>query len=410
MTDSDIGGCDEISCKNFVLNTEKVLVLYPVRAAYKFQCLRAMLLVLILGYLLLYLNWISDLKDQSLIVSSFYVSIVIVLAMLVVLYLVMARYQLNVEVYKDRLEYPVYYFWKRTLSFKVVFSLERIGFGGAVRALVVGNLDGGLTVFDRKRFSRESDFMELETLLSKLVNENKTPNKRLKTLYVHESKFNSFLVQVVLIFFLVLPLVLLKGIAEQEYFAALEVGALTKLVERGEEIYRFFSAFFLHSGSIHLFSNLIGFTFLAESLLRLCDTCRFLFILLVSAFIGSITSLYLSPHEYVIGASGGIFGLFGAYCVVKFTKYLPGLVSQRSNKMVFAIIALQVAIEYFVDGIDSYSHVGGFIAGALCMGLFLYFAKEQSIYKSTMLEKGLAVLLSGAYIWGLATFLAKVYA
>jgi len=41
--------------------------------------------------------------------------------------------------------------------------------------------------------------------------------------------------------------------------------------------------------------------------------------------------------------------------------------------------------------------------------VYLHFSKAQSIYKSTKVEKGFAVVLTGAYLWGLLTFLSKVY-
>jgi membrane associated rhomboid family serine protease len=207
-----------------------------------------------------------------------------------------------------------------------------------------------------------------------------------------------------------MPLTYLSLEGSIDYLTSLGLGALVKIVKDGEEVYRIYSMFFLHFDLLHLLGNLLVFGLISESLLRLLDSYRFLTTLFLSALAGSIASLYLSPYEYVIGASGGIFGLFGAYCVVKFTKNLPGTVGQRSNKMVVAVIVMQVMTEYFVDGIDSYNHVGGFVTGALCMAVYLYFAKAQSIYKSTKVEKGLAVILSGTYLWGLLAFLFKVYA
>jgi membrane associated rhomboid family serine protease len=155
---------------------------------------------------------------------------------------------------------------------------------------------------------------------------------------------------------------------------------------------------------------MLVFAIMAESLLRLLDVYRFLTVLLLSAFCASSVSLYLAPYEFVIGASGGVFGLFGAFCVVKFTKDLPGTVSLRSNKMVLLVIVIQVVSGYFIDGVDYFSHGGGFVLGAVIMALYLYFAPTPSIFQSTRVEKALAVMLSSFYFWGLGMFLFQVNA
>lgn len=389
----------EAGCVEFVIESKKV----------KIQHLRLSFLLILLVYLVLYFSYISELEGEPFIVNSFFVSPFFVISLLLFVWFFMGKIQLKVEVYADRVLYPKLYFWKDTLLFDEMFNLENLFYRKEMLGAVIGKIDGGFVFFDKNRFESSEDFWRFERIVSSVVSANKNSLDQGRKIYVHGKSYSIYLVQAM---FLIVWLGLVGGFyvaPSIEYFSVLELGALTKSVQEGRDIYRIFSAFFLHVSVVHVLSNAVIFGLMVDSLLRLVDTFRFLATFFFAAFIGSIVSLYLSPHEYVIGASGGIFGLFGAYCVVKFTKNLPGTVSQRSNRMVLAVIVLQVVTEYFIDGIDSYSHVGGFIAGALCMSVYLRFSKAQSIYKSTKVEKGLAVILTGAYGWGLLTFLYKVY-
>ena len=301
-------------------------------------------------------------------------------------------------------------FWKKCLLYSDVFNLEDVCFSKNLEGIIIGRFDGGLVYFHKDKFESVENFLQFKHVISNVEIVNKNSLDRTKSIYIHGKSYSIFLFQTM---FLIVWLGLLSFFYLDpaiEYFSALEMGALTKSVREGGDIYRIFSTFFLHVNILHVLSNTIVFVLMVESLSRLVDKFRLLTTIFFAAFIGSVSSLYLSPHEYVIGASGGIVGLFGAYCVVKFTKNLPGSVSQRSNKMVVAIVVIQLITEYFIDGIDSYTHVGGFLAGAFCMVGYLYFSKAQSIYNSTIGEKGFAVVLTVTYLWGLLTFLSKVYA
>lgn len=375
----------------------------------RIQSVRTIFLFLTLVFIFFYIEWISGLSGEELVVDIFFGVSILMLVVLVLVYRSMRGIQLRICIYQDRLEYPMFHFWRRILPLSDIFSSERIVLHGSLVAAVVGKINGSMVVFEKNKFANGSDFLEFESIISCIAKENFKKTNPSKKLYINSNKFYSYIIQLnlSLLFIALLTYRYVEGAVK--YSSFLESGALIKTVNQGEEVYRLLSMFFLHFDLIHLTSNLLVFGLMSESLMRLVDSFRFLTILFLSALAGSLVSLFLSPHEYVIGASGGIFGLFGAYCVVKFTKNLPGTVSQRSNRMVLAVIVIQVATEYFIGGIDSYSHVGGFTAGALCMAVYLHFSKAQSIYKSTKVEKGFAVVLTGAYLWGLLTFLSKVY-
>ncbi|MCB1666623.1 MAG: rhomboid family intramembrane serine protease, partial [Pseudomonadales bacterium] len=139
--------------------------------------------------------------------------------------------------------------------------------------------------------------------------------------------------------------------------------------------------------------------------LRVVDFSRYLCLLFLSTLIASIYVLIVTPEVQVIGASAGVFGLFGAHCALKFNRYLPASISAYSNRFIVVLILIEFVGEVFASGISSASHLGGGLAGYALMRVILYFNPSNRIYESTPVEKGLAIFLTFAYAAGLLRFL-----
>ena len=103
-------------------------------------------------------------------------------------------------------------------------------------------------------------------------------------------------------------------------------------------------------------------------------------------------------------------GVFGAYCCLRLLRYLPGRISSSSNAWILVFIAIQVAVEYFVEGIDSYTHAGGFLTGFVYMWFCIRYEKEHSVFQSSIYEKVGAFVLTLGYLGGLLLFFMKIYA
>lgn len=77
------------------------------------------------------------------------------------------------------------------------------------------------------------------------------------------------------------------------------------------EWWRFFTPMFLHIGFLHLFMNGLSLYYLGTAVESIFGRLRFLIIYLFSGFFGTLASFIFSSHLSA-GASGAIFGLFGA--------------------------------------------------------------------------------------------------
>lgn len=129
-------------------------------------------------------------------------------------------------------------------------------------------------------------------------------------------------------------------------------------VENGE-YYRLVTVALLHGGLWHLAFNLYALHALGTPLENYFGRKKYAIILLVSLLSGSTLSVLFNPaYVYSIGASGMIFGLFGALA----------LIGERAGiewRSILVIIGLNFAIGFALGGVDWRGHLGGLIGGTL---------------------------------------------
>jgi len=127
------------------------------------------------------------------------------------------------------------------------------------------------------------------------------------------------------------------------------------------EWYRLFTVALLHDTSsvvpFHLAFNMMVLHQLGTPLEYVFGKGKFLLIFLFSLLTGSIASaLFLQGAS--IGASGAVFGLFGAFIAAE--KYMG-----VQAKSIYAIVAINFAIGFTVGGVDWRAHLGGLVGGFL---------------------------------------------
>ena len=129
-------------------------------------------------------------------------------------------------------------------------------------------------------------------------------------------------------------------------------------VENGE-YFRLLTVALLHGGLWHLAFNLFALHALGTPLENYFGRKKYAVILLVSLLSGSTLSVLFNPaYVYSIGASGMIFGLFGALA----------LIGERAGiewRSILVIIGLNFAIGFALGGLDWRGHLGGLIGGTL---------------------------------------------
>lgn len=141
------------------------------------------------------------------------------------------------------------------------------------------------------------------------------------------------------------------------------------------QYFRFFTPIFLHGGLIHFLFNSMAIFVVGRDLEPVFGHWRFLLIFLFSGVFGAVASAALGVNQSV-GASGAIFGMLGAGLVLeksiaRHIEEATGKKPGRGPYMGMLIINIPIS---FLPMIDSYAHLGGFVAGvAVTFALFKWF-------------------------------------
>ena len=134
-------------------------------------------------------------------------------------------------------------------------------------------------------------------------------------------------------------------------------------VENGEW-WRLLTAAFLHGSLLHVLFNMWALWIFGPPLERQVGSGAFAMLLLASALAGSAAHLLTNPGVPAVGASGAVFGLFGAWLVASF--FNRHTVSGRANLQTLTLLlVINGILGFTVANVAWEAHLGGLIAGAL---------------------------------------------
>ncbi|MGN0384205.1 MAG: rhomboid family intramembrane serine protease [Eubacterium sp.] len=153
----------------------------------------------------------------------------------------------------------------------------------------------------------------------------------------------------------------------QDSLFMLENGAANwHLIFYEGQIYRLFTCMFLHFGAVHLVNNMFMLGIIGSRFENEIGKAKFAIIYFVSGIFASIASscFYMILQDYAIcaGASGAIFGIFGAYVAMIIKKKRRTDITGPGFLIVLVLIACSGAMS---GGIDFVAHLGGLMAGVI---------------------------------------------
>src|SRR5260221_927790 len=111
-------------------------------------------------------------------------------------------------------------------------------------------------------------------------------------------------------------------------------------------------------GPLDILFNMWALILVGPALERLLRGLRYLAVYLVSALGGSVALYLFVPYELALGASGAIFGLFGAWFVVSRRLRLD-------SRAIITLVVLNLVLGFVVPHIAWQAHLGGILAGGL---------------------------------------------
>ncbi|GGS87191.1 rhomboid family intramembrane serine protease [Planobispora rosea] len=169
-------------------------------------------------------------------------------------------------------------------------------------------------------------------------------------------------------------------------------------VAYGGEWWRLITGAFLHSplGSggfalTHILFNMWALYAIGPELERRLGSTRFLALYLLSALGGSV-AVYLLSAGFVVGASGAIYGLFGALFVV-------GRRLGYDVRGVIWLVGINVVITFAVPGISWQGHLGGLVTGAVISAVLVHApARSRSAVQWAGCAAALLVLVAAVLL------------
>jgi len=152
------------------------------------------------------------------------------------------------------------------------------------------------------------------------------------------------------------------------------------------EPWRFITSAFAHGGITHIAFNMYALWVMGSYLEPMLGRARFVAIYLLSAIGGSVMYLLLSTPTSIedalagnygmwrtgaVGASGAVFGLFGAFLVLQ--RRLG-----RSSAGMYVIIGINAVIGFVIPGIAWQAHLGGLLTGAAVAAAIAYSGRDRA--------------------------------
>jgi len=149
------------------------------------------------------------------------------------------------------------------------------------------------------------------------------------------------------------------------------------LVAQGQ-IWRIFTAMFLHFSILHIGLNMLSLFFIGPAIEVFYGKWRYLTIYLLSGIVGGIATYFFDPNSLAAGASGAIFGVFGALGVFYFVnrRALGNYGTGAITNWVFWL-GLNLVFGFTQPGIGIVDHIGGLAAGIVLAALLIPKSKRR---------------------------------
>ena len=158
------------------------------------------------------------------------------------------------------------------------------------------------------------------------------------------------------------------------------------------EWWRLGTAMFLHGGMTHILMNMFSLYLIGRGAEMYFDTRSYISIYIFSGIIGGLVSLLVHPLSVGVGASGAIFGIFGALAGFFLAhKELIAVQSKAFMKDFGIIIAINLVIGFSIESVDVSAHLGGLVVGFIGGFLLSKSPKFLGLYNASMILLAVAI-------------------
>lgn len=166
-----------------------------------------------------------------------------------------------------------------------------------------------------------------------------------------------------------------------QYFL-ISYGAIPKLILSGQNLYTLITSMFLHGGFWHILGNMVYLWVFGDNIENAFGHIRFFFFYLFSGLMGSLLHILTSTTSQIpmVGASGAISGILGAYFILypnaRILTLVPIFYFIRVLFLpAYLFLGFWILLQFFSGfaslplkdggGVAWFAHIGGFLTGVI---------------------------------------------
>lgn len=211
------------------------------------------------------------------------------------------------------------------------------------------------------------------------VGEDSFPNRLKNALNLAEGGTSKALITVLIVMY-VITFASGGGLFSANNQILLELGGNFGPMTMSGEWWRLFTSIWLHNGIAHLAFNCVALFAIGSVLEPIVGRRRYLICFVSTGILASVASLIWNDNTLSVGASGGIYGLFGVLFALLSTQLFPREIRLALFKTfgTYCGIGLLLGISGAIGNIDNAAHFGGLFAGYLG-GFLIYSAIGQDV-------------------------------
>jgi membrane associated rhomboid family serine protease len=144
------------------------------------------------------------------------------------------------------------------------------------------------------------------------------------------------------------------------------------------QYWRMVTVMFLHLDLLHIGFNMWALWVIGPYVEAALGRLKFLVLYLVAGLAASVLILYASPpYALTAGASGAIFGVFGALAIYAFINRKRDVASRAILGNIVFLLILNLAFTFGVGGISWQGHIGGLVGGTALMGGYMLLGRKS---------------------------------
>lgn len=189
--------------------------------------------------------------------------------------------------------------------------------------------------------------------------------ENLKAFY-KKSKVTFVILCIMIIYFIFMTL--MGGTTDIE--TLVKYGALyPPFILRFNQYYRFITSIFIHIGIMHIFFNGYALYVFGPQIERLMGPKKYLLFFLLTGIGGNLATFFFNFVSLSAGASGSLFGLFGAFLYLIHRH--GDMVTPQGRKSILQLLGINLILTFAVPNISATAHIGGLVMGYFLSYIFI---------------------------------------